>query len=282
MINCDTIDGAEVIFFVEYLPELLDWICMEDDAWCNVIAVDCTGLKIVEREYFRFEMSLKTGVRNAGLLAATLIEVWFIPIDVNLKSGVVEFFQTAVDILVKFWLTAVLFKAQVTVEELSDLDVLVTDMSAKGVVYEGTMNNEVLVTRGSISDDAFMVGLDMVGDSTLEFSSTDDAINTLTFSDKPTVGVRLRVIEEYINGVPDKAVDREKLFNDTESLKTSEDETFVEVNMVKREFSLDGAAEEKITEVGTWRTLLLLLSPLLKFRDLGKDEVYWLDVETVE
>ena len=52
MINCDTIDGAEVIFFAEYLPELLDWICMEDDAWCNVIDVDCTGLKIVEREYF--------------------------------------------------------------------------------------------------------------------------------------------------------------------------------------------------------------------------------------
>ena len=25
---------------------------MEDDAWCNVIDVDCTGLKIVEREYF--------------------------------------------------------------------------------------------------------------------------------------------------------------------------------------------------------------------------------------
>lgn len=153
------------------------------------------------------------------------------------------------DILVKFWLMAVLFKAQVTVEELSDLDVLVTDMSAKGVVYEGTMNNEVLVTRVSISDDAFMVGLDMVGDSTLEFSSTDDAINTLEFSDKRTVGVRLRVIEEYINGVPDKAVDRENLFNDSESLKTPEDETFVEVNMVKKEFSLDGAAEEKITEV---------------------------------
>jgi len=37
--------------------------------------VDCTGLTIVEREYFGFEMSLKTGVRNAGLLAATLIEV---------------------------------------------------------------------------------------------------------------------------------------------------------------------------------------------------------------
>lgn len=153
------------------------------------------------------------------------------------------------DNLVKFWLTEVLVKAQVTVEELSDLDVLVPDMVAKGVVCEGTMNNEVLATSVSISDDAFMVGLDMVGDSTLEFSSTDDAINTLKFSDKPTVGVRLRVIEEYINGVPDKAVDREKLFNDTESLKTSEDETFVEVNMVKREFSLDGAAEEKITEV---------------------------------
>lgn len=153
------------------------------------------------------------------------------------------------DILVKFWLTAVLVKAQVTVEELSDLDVLVTDMSAKGVVYEGTMNNEVLVTRVSISDDAFMVGLDMVGDSTLEFSSTDDAINTLKFSDIPTVGVRLRVIEEYINGVPDKAVDREKLFNDTESLKTSEDETFVEVNMVESELSLDGSVEERKTEV---------------------------------
>lgn len=111
------------------------------------------------------------------------------------------------DNLVKFWLTAVLFKAQVTVEELSDLNVLVTDMSANGVVYEGTMNNEVLVTRVSISNDAFMVGLDMVSDSTLEFSSTDDAINTLEFSDKRTVGVRLRVIEEYINGVPNKAVD---------------------------------------------------------------------------
>ena len=153
------------------------------------------------------------------------------------------------DILVKFWLTAVLFKAQVTVEELSDLDVLVTDMSAKGVVYEGTMNSEVLVTRVSISDDAFMVGLDMVGDSTLEFSSTDDAINTLKFSDKRTGGVRLRIIEEYINGVPDKAVDREKLFNDSESLKTSEDETFVEVNMVKSELSLDGSVEERKTEV---------------------------------
>lgn len=153
------------------------------------------------------------------------------------------------DILVKFWLTAVLFKAQVTVEELSDLDVLVTDMSAKGVVYEGTMNSEVLVTRVSISDDAFMVGLDMVGDSTLEFSSTDDAINTLKFSDKRTGGVRLRIIEEYINGVPDKAVDREKLFNDSESLKTSEDETFVEVNMVESELSLDGSVEERKTEV---------------------------------
>ena len=155
------------------------------------------------------------------------------------------------DNLVKFWLTAVLLKAQGTVEELSDLDVLVTDMVAKGVVCEGTKNNEVLVTRVSISDDAFMLGLDMVDDSTLEFSSTDDAMNTLEFSDKRTVGVRLRVIEEYINGVPDKAVDREKLFNDSESLKTPEDETFVEVNMVKREFSLDGAAEEKITEVAT-------------------------------
>jgi len=156
-----------------------------------------------------------------------------------------------VDNLVKFWLTAVLFKAQGTVEELSDLDVFVTDMVAKGVVYEGTMNNEVFVTRVSISDDAFMVGLDMVGDSTLEFSSTDDAINTLKFSDKRTVGVRLRVIEEYINGVPDKAVELEKLFNDSKSLKTPEDETFVEVNMVKRELSLDGTAEEKITEVAT-------------------------------
>ena len=176
------------------------------------------------------------------------------------------------DTLVKFWLTAVPLKAQLTVEELSVLDVLVIDMVAKGVVYEGTMNNEVLVTRVSISDDAFMVGLDMVVDSALEFSSTDDTINTLEFSDKRTVGVRLSVIEEYINGVPDKAVDREKLFNDTESLKTSEDETFVEVNMVKRELSLDGAAEVKITEVAIRRTLFLLLSPLLKFRDLGKDE----------
>ena len=74
------------------------------------------------------------------------------------------------DNLVKFWLTEVLFKAQVTVEELSDLDVLVPDMVAKGVVCEGTMNNEVLVTSVSISDDAFMVGLDMVDDSTLEAS----------------------------------------------------------------------------------------------------------------
>ena len=227
-------------------------------------------------------MSLKTGVSNAGLLAATLIEVWFIPIDVNLKSGVVEFFQTVVDILVKVWPTALLLKAQVMVEELSNLNVLVTDMVAKGVVYEGTMNYEVLVTRASISDDAFMVGLDMVGDSALEFSSTDDAINTLEFSDKRTVGVKLRVIEEYINGVPNKAVDREKLFNDTESLKTPEHETFEEVNMVKSELSLDGSVEERKTEVTIWRTLLLLLSPLLKFRDLGKDEVYWLDVETVE
>ena len=154
------------------------------------------------------------------------------------------------DILVKFWLTTFLLKAQVTVEELSNLDVLVTDiMVAKGLVYEGTRNNEVLVTRVSISDDAFMVGLDMVDDSALEFSSTDDAINTLEFSDKRTVGVRLRVIEEYINGVPDKAVELEKLFNDSKSLKTPEDETFVEVNMVKRELSLDGAVEEKKTEV---------------------------------
>ena len=165
-----------------------------------------------------------------------------------MKSGVVEFFQTAVDILVKFWPTALLLKAQVMVEELSNLDVLVTDV-AKGVVYEGTMNNEVLVTRASISDDAFMVGLDMVDDSALEFSSTDDAINTLEFSDKRTVGVRLRVIEEYINGVPNKAVDREKLFNDTESLKTPEHETFEEVNMVKSELSLDGSVEERKTEV---------------------------------
>jgi len=155
-----------------------------------------------------------------------------------------------VDILVKFWLTTLLLKAQVTVEELSNLDVLVTDiMVAKGLVYEGTRNNEVLVTRVSISDDAFMVGLDMVDDSALEFSSTDDAINTLEFSDKRTVGVRLRVIEEYINGVPNKAVDREKLLNDSESLKTPEDETFEKVNMVKRELSLDGAVEEKKTEV---------------------------------
>ena len=154
------------------------------------------------------------------------------------------------DILVKFWLTTLLLKAQVTVEELSNLDVLVTDiMVAKGLVYEGTRNNEVLVTRVSISDDAFMVGLDMVDDSALEFSSTDDAINTLEFSDKRTVGVRLRVIEEYINGVPNKAVDREKLLNDSESLKTPEDETFEKVNMVKRELSLDGAVEEKKTEV---------------------------------
>jgi len=167
-----------------------------------------------------------------------------------LKSSVVEFFQTEVDILVKFWLTTFLLKAQVTVEELSNLDVLVTDiMVAKGLVYEGTRNNEVLVTRVSISDDAFMVGLDMVDDSALEFSSTDDAINTLEFSDKRTVGVRLRVIEEYINGVPNKAVDREKLLNDSESLKTPEDETFEKVNMVKRELSLDGAVEEKKTEV---------------------------------
>jgi len=167
-----------------------------------------------------------------------------------LKSSVVEFFQTEVDILVKFWLTTLLLKAQVTVEELSNLDVLVTDiMVAKGLVYEGTRNNEVLVTRVSISDDAFMVGLDMVDDSALEFSSTDDAINTLEFSDKRTVGVRLRVIEEYINGVPNKAVDREKLLNDSESLKTPEDETFEKVNMVKRELSLDGAVEEKKTEV---------------------------------
>jgi len=155
-----------------------------------------------------------------------------------------------VDILVKFWLTTFLLKAQVTVEELSNLDVLVTDiMVAKGLVYEGTRNNEVLVTSVSISDDAFMVGLDMVDDSALEFSSTDDAINTLEFSDKRTVGVRLRVIEEYINGVPNKAVDREKLLNDSESLKTPEDETFEKVNMVKRELSLDGAVEEKKTEV---------------------------------
>ena len=255
---------------------------MEDDAWCNVIDADCTGLTIVEREYFRFEMSLKTGVRNAWLLAATLIKVWFIPIDVNLKSSVVELFQTAVDILVKFWLTAVLLKVQVPVKELSNPDVLVTDMVANGVVYESTMSNEVLATRVSISDDVFMVGLDMVDDSALEFLSTDDAINTLEFSDKRTVGVRLSVIEEYINGYPDKAVDQEKLLNNTESLKTSEDETFVEVNMVKRELSLDGAVEEKTREVAIWRTLCLSLSPLLKFRDFGKDEAYWLDVEIVE
>ena len=154
-----------------------------------------------------------------------------------------------ISILVKFWPTALLLKAQVMVEELSNLDVLVTDMVAKGVVCEGTKNNEVLVTRASISDDAFMVGLDMVDDSALEFSSTDDAINTLEFSDKRTVGVRLRVIEEYINGVPNKAVDREKLFNDTESLKTPEHETFEKVNMVKSELSLDGSVEERKTEV---------------------------------
>ena len=153
------------------------------------------------------------------------------------------------DILVKFWLTAVLLKVQVPVKELSNPDVLVTDMVANGVVYESTMSNEVLATRVSISDDVFMVGLDMVDDSALEFLSTDDAINTLEFSDKRTVGVRLSVIEEYINGYPDKAVDQEKLLNNTESLKTSEDETFVEVNMVKRELSLDGAVEEKTREV---------------------------------
>ena len=209
-------------------------------------------------------MSLKTGVRDAWLLAATLIEVWFAPVEANLKSNVVEFFRAAMDTFAKFWLTAALLKAQVMVEERSDRDVLVTDVVAKEVVYEGTMNNEAYWLDVEPKEWCPLKGDDF-SETVLPCNDVNKTkLRDVEFCLWTTLCVWLKVLLDMMpvaEGVRTEGCD-------------------------VRELSRNGFREEETTpgESSVWRRLSVTIKVLPKSRegDVDMDKLDWLDMKSPE